>query len=113
MKPSPSARNRTPSSTAGCAPISIVAGVVVDGHSVQGQPAELVAVRVPESVEVKPAFAAWMTPVPVTWPVKVALFRSPAGTRSPVTTPPVVLRSDQLSGAIFATKLFEPSRPIA
>ena len=46
--------------------------------------------------------------MPATWPVNTALLLP--GLRSPATTPPVVLTSDQLSAATFATKLPPTSR---
>ena len=51
--------------------------------------------------------------MPVSRPVNVALLLSPAGTRSPLATPPVTLVSDHKSADTFATKLLKASRVIA
>ena len=42
---------------------------------------------------------------PVAWAVKTALFRSPAATRSPPTTPPVIPVKDHVVAAVLAIKL--------
>ena len=52
---------------------------------------------------------AVMTAEPTTWPVKVALLVSTEATRSPLTTPPLTLVSDQVA-ATLAMKLPEASR---
>src|ERR1043166_1826924 len=63
-----------------------------------------VTVMVPESVAVRLPEGAWMAALPVARPVKVALLLSPAATRSPLTTPPVMPVKDQESAATFARK---------
>src|SRR5439155_687804 len=69
-------------------------------------------VIVPESVGTRPDLAARIVAVPTTWPEKVALLRSPAATKSPSTTPPVLVGSDQVSEATLDTKLPYMSRLI-
>src|SRR5437867_8878683 len=69
-----------------------------------------VTVSVPESVAVKLAEGAWTAALPVAWAVKVALLLSPAATRSPLTTWPVILASDHESAATLARKLLKASR---
>ncbi len=57
-------------------------------------------VIVPESTEVNAPDTAWIFALPTRWPVKVALFALPLGTRSAATTPPVMLVSDQVAGML-------------
>ena len=71
-----------------------------------------VTVIVPESTEVRTPEMAWMAAEPDAWPVNVALFASAEGTRSAVTTPPLIPLSDQVA-ATFATNVPLPSRLIA
>ena len=71
-----------------------------------------VTVRVPESIETSTPVTAWISADPTRWPVNVALLLSPEGTRSPATTPPLTLASDQLA-ATLATKFPFASRLMA
>src|SRR5438093_231827 len=67
---------------------------------------------VPELVTASAPDVARICAVPITAPVNTALLLSPAATRSPSTTPPVLLTSDQVVAATFATKLLNASRVI-
>src|ERR1035438_7813028 len=66
-------------------------------------------VMMPESVLVNEPEAASMAAVPTRCPVKVALLASSDATKSPVTTPPVLLTRLQVA-ATLATKLVPTSR---
>jgi len=68
---------------------------------------------VPEFVVVRAPDVAWICVLPAEWPVNIALFESPLGTRSPETIPPVVLCNDHELAATLATKLLDASRVIA
>ena len=70
-------------------------------------------VSVPESVAANAPEVARMVAVPGAWPVKVALLPSPATTKSPLTTPPVLVGNDQASADTLATKLPLASRVMA
>ena len=72
-----------------------------------------VTVSVPESVVVNEPEVARMVAVPGAWAVKVALLRSPAATKSPSTTPPLLVGNDHASAATLATKLPMASRVMA
>ena len=72
-------------------------------------------VSVPESTLAKPANVAWIAAEPAALPVNTALLLLPAGLRSPATTPPVMLTSDQslmLARATLSIKLSPASRRI-
>jgi len=86
-------------------PVSLLAGLV--------KLAPAVTVNIPEFVVVKLPDVALISAVPEKCPVKTALLLSPPGTRSPETTPSVMLSSDHASAATLATKLSEASRVIA
>ena len=70
-------------------------------------------VKVPESVAGKAPEATRIAAVPGWCPVKTALLPSPAATRSPSATPPVLLTSVHESAATLATKLVNWSRTMA
>ena len=72
-----------------------------------------ITVNVPESTDVSPPRVARIWALPARWLVKVALLLSPETTRSPLTTPPVLLTSDHQSTAAFSTKPFESVRAMA
>jgi hypothetical protein len=64
----------------------------------------------PELMVVKPLIEAWIIPVPVLFPVTIALFLSVAAIKSLSPTPPVSLTIDQESAVELATKLLNWSR---
>src|SRR5262245_486304 len=68
-------------------------------------------VNVPEFA-LKPPTVAAILALPMTCPLTPALLLSPAGEKSPPTTPPVTLPKDH-DAATFATKPPKPSRWIA
>ena len=70
-------------------------------------------VSVPESFWARPPKATLIVAVPVTRPVNTAPLRSTAGTKSPFTTPPVLVGNDQASAAAFVIKFEKASRVIA
>jgi hypothetical protein len=71
-----------------------------------------IAVMAPESMEVSPVAAAWITAEPAAPGVNVALIPSEAGTRSPATIPPETEASDQVAGT-GPLKAPPPSRATA
>ena len=74
--------------------------------------APAVTVIVPESVAVRAPEVARIVAVPAPCAVNVALFESPAATRSPAATLPVFVGRDHPEAATFATKLPYVSRVI-
>jgi hypothetical protein len=69
-----------------------------------------VTVIVPDTTLMRLASVAWIFPVPARCPVKVALFESPAGTKSVPVTPPVAVTIAHASAATLAMKLSCESR---
>ena len=69
-------------------------------------------VNVLESTLVKMPEVARTVAVPTRCAENIALLPSPAGTRSPSTTPLVFTPNDQASAAMFVTKLPKVSRAI-
>ena len=72
-----------------------------------------VTVRIPDVNTVNVPEVAFISQVPLAWPVKTALLRSTEGARSPITTPPVMFSTVQVLAATFAIKLSETSLDIA
>src|SRR5207247_58762 len=75
--------------------------------------APAITVKVPESVVDNAPEVARTVAVPTKWPVKVALLLSAAATRSPLTTPPVLVGNVQALPARRASDLPCLSRVIA
>lgn len=92
-------------------PTFALCGVPAVAATVAGAPT--VTVKVPELTARSEPDVARTWALPSSFPVNVALFASGLAAKSPGTTPPVMLWSDQVSAATLETKLFAASRAIA